>query len=249
MMQGTQTQVQYADQHHYPAFGSSVSQPVVAQPVPPINPPLAPSIAYPVAAQPIAVAAVQPGAQPGGVPGGVPVYPEGPQGAYAVNRQGYSPLPKDIPKEQQVQPHPDHRGDLFTDRWSDSLFACHHDCANALLACFCTPVRFGLTLYRAGFRSAPFATCLFAFFWVMFIVGAIGFGAFWWSTARAAPEVFVAIGCLMMALIGTIYRVKLAQKYSIPHNVAYDCCVHFFCECCSLAQEGRHVDRAVGLLV
>ncbi|XP_021763060.1 cell number regulator 9-like [Chenopodium quinoa] len=37
------------------------------------------------------------------------------------------------------------------------------------------------------------------------------------------------------------YRAKLKAHFGIPESTCEDCCIHFFCQCCALAQEYREL--------
>ncbi|KAB1212637.1 Protein PLANT CADMIUM RESISTANCE 7 [Morella rubra] len=68
------------------------------------------------------------------------------------------------------------------------------------------------------------------------------------------------VGCTICAALGNVgcaclytmtYRSKLRGFYSLPEDPCGDCCVHFWCECCSLCQEyrelkARGLDPAIG---
>jgi len=56
------------------------------------------------------------------------------------------------------------------------------------------------------------------------------------------------VGGVAARVAGMIYRMKIRAKYQIPGNGCEDCLCHWFCTCCAIAQEGRHVDRDLGLM-
>jgi len=49
-------------------------------------------------------------------------------------------------------------------------------------------------------------------------------------------------------IVGMVYRMKIREKFMIPGNGCEDCLCHWFCTCCAIAQEARHVDRDTGLM-
>lgn len=52
-----------------------------------------------------------------------------------------------------------------------------------------------------------------------------------------------------MAAIAAYYRGKIREKYLIEGSFWSDFLIHFWCGCCAIAQEARHVDTDYGLIV
>jgi len=149
-------------------------------------------------------------------------------------------------------------------RWSDGICDCFSDFGNACLACFVAPIRFAYTADRAQITKFSVALALFGFFWLLTIVFSLvsrftavpsnsncpnddpNCGDY--SVANPIYSWIIGVGSVDMLVIGMHYRRRLRYKYNIPGNGCEDCLLHFFCKCCALSQEARHVDRQVGFL-
>jgi Cys-rich protein (TIGR01571 family) len=135
----------------------------------------------------------------------------------------------------------------YQGRWSDGICDCFQDVPSCCWSFWFSPYRFAKTMSGAGLL--PFQTALLMYFvpWLFVVIFDILGSPEFTSCCPWASYVGGA-AFLIMATIATVYRIRLRQKYNIPGGELEDFCCHFCCECCAVAQEARHVDRALNLI-
>jgi len=183
------------------------------------------------AGQPQAHAAATPAA---------PVYAQAPQAAYAAPAYASAQQGQEI-KAYVALPIavPAGRG-----QWRDPFCCCGFD---ILLACCFPAYRFGLTLERAGFMPCVAAGVIYGIFWCGAIIAvSLSFHIYQPSFLMSA---LVFVFWFIVSYIGFAARMHIKHKFDIPINPISDLCVHTCCPAISLVQEGRQVDRSVGLTV
>jgi Cys-rich protein (TIGR01571 family) len=175
-----------------------------------------------------------------GAPGyGGPGFVGGPGYAVVMAQPVYPQQQQQVPTGQPFAQAAQQR--VYVGAWSDGVFDCGME---ACLACLLAPVRFAFTISRAGLGSCVGSGILYGIFWLAAIVGALlGF------LGGTAIGFLIVVGWIGTSTIGYVYRVRLRTKYQIAGDVCTDLLYHWFCQCCALAQEGRHVDRSTGLVV
>ncbi|KAJ3694809.1 hypothetical protein LUZ60_000186 [Juncus effusus] len=102
--------------------------------------------------------------------------------------------------------------------WTTGLFGCCEDCSSCCLTLWCPCVAFGRIAHTVdkGLTSrcgAGTLCCVLALF--------VGFH--WIYTC--------------------VYRHKFRMNYNLPETPCCDCCVEYFCECCSLSQMYRELQN------
>eukprot|EP00457_Paulinella_chromatophora_P020760 gb/GEZN01022898.1/.p1 GENE.gb/GEZN01022898.1/~~gb/GEZN01022898.1/.p1 ORF type:complete len:182 (+),score=18.75 gb/GEZN01022898.1/:35-547(+) len=147
--------------------------------------------------------------------------------------------------------------------WSSGLFDCCSSPLDMCTGCCMPTVRWTTTMRRAGFISVWGGLILFGF---------LSYGSVSLITAGSrlvdmeklegqtlaeaeaddmlrAAAVLMTLGflllCLVLPCVGCGYRTKLRKKYGIKGNMVTDYLAWLFCQCCSLVQEGRHVDESL----
>lgn len=118
----------------------------------------------------------------------------------------------------------------FTGKFTDDICSCCSDGPGCCLSVAFPPYRFAKTISAARLSTRSCA------FWMIMIP--------WMVVLFGYYVLFV--GVIFVVAITTIYRNRLRQKFDIPGDGCEDCCLHFWCFPCALAQEGRHMDRFVG---
>ncbi|GMH23335.1 hypothetical protein Nepgr_025178 [Nepenthes gracilis] len=111
---------------------------------------------------------------------------------------------------------PDRHSNGADGKWSSGLCGCCSDVPLCCLTCWCPCIAFGriAEIVDKGTSSCGMSGALYA---------------------------------LLMSLVGCqwiyscTYRTKIKQQYGIPANTCSDCCVHWCCESCALAQEYREL--------
>lgn len=142
--------------------------------------------------------------------------------------------------------------------WHDGL----SDCLNGPMIClmtFCCPCyQWPATVAKLGYLSVImgliYVICALLFYTqVPGIVFATAlFGGIVSSNLNDFVTLVVGLGVLfgaIVALICAYYREKIREKYQIDGSFLGDFCIYFWCSCCAIAQEARHVDYDYGLLV
>ena len=219
----------------YPQQPQQPQQPYAAAPYPPHQP------LYP---QNYAQPAPQQYVDPAYAPQQPPLYAQpGPLAVY--------------PPQLSVAGSPGH---LAHGRWSDGLFDCFDSGTICLLACFLPFLRWSTTVSRLRYLSMPAALLLstppFVLYTAMYVFLNVRYpGTYGTDAVGSYGALYYIMFALMMAghiafvAIGTYYRGKLRREYAIDGGVLGDCCWHYWCSCCAIAQEARHVDRDFGFPV
>lgn len=130
-----------------------------------------------------------------------------------------------------VATDPDKTAEEFND-WKFRFCFCFEDPLVCLCACCCPAIRWAETI--------SFVPELLNF-WPAFFI-------FMVLLALARFEVTMFMCVLILALMCTSYRQQLRNRFSMQEGgVTYltDCLLYFFCMCCAIAQEARHVDEAL----
>lgn len=130
-----------------------------------------------------------------------------------------------------VAADPDKAAEDFND-WKFRFCFCFEDPLVCLCACCCPAIRWAETL--------SFVPDLIRF-WPAFFV-------FMVLLALARFEVTAFICVLFLALMCTSYRQELRLRFGMEAgglSYATDCLLYFFCMCCAIAQEARHVEEAL----
>jgi len=127
--------------------------------------------------------------------------------------------------------------------WSDNICDCFSDVTSCLLGSCIAPYLYGRNVERSTLGEFRSACILYLVPWLLAIIFYILAGYY---TPWPIFIAIVAHGCLVM--LGTTFRTRLREKYAIPGSNFEDCCCHFWCTCCALTQESRHIDRDLGYL-
>lgn len=133
--------------------------------------------------------------------------------------------------------------------WSDSLFDCASDLSSCCISCLLPPVRWAQTAERAGlmrFSTALATVGVPAAVAVGLYVAAVAVGV---GGLQDTLVVLALCAALVAFAFGWRGRGHLRRRYGIEPDECADCAVWFFCSCCAVAHEARHVDRDVGILV
>jgi len=261
VQQGQYPAPQYGGSAEQTTDGQSSPQPAMASGQPMVAEVVPGQMGQPVMGQPVYSQA--PYAAYGAGPGYAPAYAGGPGYAVVMAQPIYSaqvpmgqaygaqpmgqpygaqPMGQAYSAQPMGQPYvaPQQQQRVFTGAWSDGLCDCGPE---ACMAFILAPVRFAFTISRAGLGSLWGSGLLYAFFWVgaiaCAVLGFLGLGT----------GIGILVGWIGTSTIGYIFRVRLRGKYQIRGDYCTDLLYHYFCQCCALAQEGRHVDRSIGLVV
>lgn len=108
-------------------------------------------------------------------------------------------------------------------RFDTGLWDCFGDCHSCLIASLCPLVLWAQTEHKAGIRR----------FWPSLLL-------------LCAVFVFSLVfnGFVMFGLL-FYFRMRLRVMGNLERRPCADCCVAFWCQCCALVQQARHVNRAV----
>jgi len=141
--------------------------------------------------------------------------------------------------QQYTRPAPGTFNPHLRGRWFDELFDCFRSCLPCVLATFCPCFLFASNVSRANLLSCVWALGLY-FAPVLLI---ILFGVVFYLTGVYAVVAipYLVVYIYIASLLG-YYRSKLRAKYEIEGICLGDCIIHFFCQCCALSQETRHID-------
>jgi Cys-rich protein (TIGR01571 family) len=135
----------------------------------------------------------------------------------------------------------------YNGRWSDGICDCFQDVPSCCCSFWFSPYRFAKTLQNASLGQFGSSLVMYLIPWLVFVVFDLLAAEQVTTCCKWAVYVY-AVAYIIMIIIGTVYRVRIRQKYQIPGGEFEDCCCHFWCEPCAIAQEARHVDRACGLM-
>eukprot|EP00295_Goniomonas_pacifica_P016324 CAMPEP_0175852438 /NCGR_PEP_ID=MMETSP0107_2-20121207/26203_1 /TAXON_ID=195067 ORGANISM="Goniomonas pacifica, Strain CCMP1869" /NCGR_SAMPLE_ID=MMETSP0107_2 /ASSEMBLY_ACC=CAM_ASM_000203 /LENGTH=180 /DNA_ID=CAMNT_0017167953 /DNA_START=9 /DNA_END=551 /DNA_ORIENTATION=- len=136
------------------------------------------------------------------------------------------------------------------------LLAPFEDVQLCLVSCCCPWWRAGLTVERGRlgmtFLQAVFVILGLSLVWNLASNlamaernNALG-ASTTWSVLFDFFSMF-AFGVMLFLFIH--WRGQIRSQYQIEGNVCFDCLAHFFCSCCSIAQEAHEVDnRELGFL-
>jgi len=220
-----------------PASSSQSSYPQVSQPGTPYQPSSPP---YQPSYQPPSQPYGQPQAQP--YQQGQAVYVAVPQNQYGQQPPYAQPAYVGQPIGGQPQPGQPR----LVGGWSDGICDCFSDCESCCCSWCCPCIRWSQTLSRATLWTFGAA---FSFYAICYILN-IAFNPNLLPQILNTPWLMAIsfAGALALRIAGMIYRTRIRQKYLIPGGACEDCLCHFFCTCCAIAQEARHVDRDVGML-
>jgi len=136
--------------------------------------------------------------------------------------------------------HPVHR---LVGTFSDGIFDCCSQMETCCLGCWFSPMLYARNAVKAiaADYNASFAT-YFVPWLLVFLFTLL-------SPLISGWTGFLVIPFLSLVTMGTILRGKIRAKFSIEGSKLKDCCAHFWCMCCSLTQESRHLDRDGGILI
>ena len=165
------------------------------------------------------------------------------------------PLPGSYPPlaSQQVGT----AGHIVRGQWSDGIFDCFDSGAICVVSLFLPFLRWSTTVSRLRYLSFPAALLLSAPPFLLYTVLYVYLNVHYPSTYGTdvvetyAATYFVLLTVMIVAhltfvALGAYYRGKLRKEYGVAGNPVEDCCWHFCCGCCAVAQEARHVDRDFG---
>lgn len=159
--------------------------------------------------------------------------------------------------EGVVRLRPGQPGHLQTTRqWFDGLFECFNRPGICLESCLLPCYRWPATVTKVMRLSIPLGLCyVLSVFALCALLPLIPFAAIVVLFALCFPHyaalfIMSTVGTgATMAAIAAYYRGKIREKYLIEGSFWSDCLIHFWCACCAIAQEARHVDTDYGLIV
>eukprot|EP00301_Raphidiophrys_heterophryoidea_P025750 c8710_g1_i2.p1 GENE.c8710_g1_i2~~c8710_g1_i2.p1 ORF type:complete len:120 (-),score=26.07 c8710_g1_i2:258-584(-) len=108
----------------------------------------------------------------------------------------------------------------MTDQWSTGLCDCWGDCRLCCLVTWCGPCVIGqvASLLQTG-DPGSFVGDTNTFLVIM-LLGLSGFS-------------------IVIPFLTCTQRTKIRAKYNLPAQPCNDCCLHFFCGSCAIAQEWK----------
>lgn len=151
-------------------------------------------------------------------------------------------------------------------QFSSGLCDCGSDLYTCMLSCCCPSAQWALNVgmvpigafWAAFFLRLTFTLTLETF---QTVLGLMSFASIDFSTS---PQVFVKgtypmytyvqtlidSSAIAIAVLGMLARQDLRSKFGMETGgitMFHDCCSHFFCSCCAIAQEARHIHAAAAL--
>lgn len=114
--------------------------------------------------------------------------------------------------------------------WKFGLCDCCGDPGTCCLAFCCPAVRWADTVRMSGFLGFGCGVTCFVCCQLVYNL------------------LFLPVGAIPLALMGTHYRQKLRKKFDIPHGtlstILQDCLVYSFCACLAITQEAQTLEEA-----
>ena len=149
---------------------------------------------------------------------------------------------------------------LVHGQWSDGIFDCFDSASICVISLFLPFLRWSTTVSRLRYLSFPSALMLstppFLLYTVLYVYLNVRYPSTYGTDAVESYGAiyFVLLTVMIVAhltfvALGAYYRGKVRREYNVNGNVMEDCCWHFCCGCCAIAQEARHVDRDFGFPV
>lgn len=122
---------------------------------------------------------------------------------------------------------------LPKDGFSDAIYSCAGSWSICFYACCCPCLRWSDTVSKVGLM----------YFW---------FGVMLWAPLLYFNYLVAGVSWPILALLGAGYRYRLRSHFGLERGatrvcqdlVAWCCCMP-----CAIAQEARHVDRTIGLVM
>lgn len=115
-------------------------------------------------------------------------------------------------------------------KWSSEWYECHQNIPDCIWACCCPCVIWADNMYLLGEMRFWVG---FALFLTVMVINTAAGGVFMW--------------CLLTILF-TYYRGKIRDRFGMPKetlDTAKDCGLWCCCSVCAIAQEARHITRAI----
>jgi len=122
-------------------------------------------------------------------------------------------------------------GYLPEDGFSDAICECGQSWSICIWACFCPCIRWSDTVSQMRFTS----------FYLSLLI---------WSCLALTNWAFTGLGFLLVVLLGAWHRGRIRGYFGLPRTCMtgiQDVIAWICCQPCAIAQEARHVERALGL--
>jgi Cys-rich protein (TIGR01571 family) len=122
-------------------------------------------------------------------------------------------------------------GYLPEDGFSDAICECGQSWPICMWACCCPCIRWSDTNSQLHFMN----------FYL---------GVFIWGCLTICNSLFAGLGFLMIVILGAYHRGKVRAYFGLPRSCMtgfQDVIAWLCCQPCAIAQEARHVERALGL--
>ena len=185
-----------------------------------------------------------------------PYPPPGSEQPYNIQQQPLYDQPASYPPLAQLGSP----GHIAHGQWSDGIFDCFDSASICVVSLFLPFLRWSTTVSRLRYLSFPAALFLstppFVLYTVLYVYLNVRYPATYgtdvvesYSTIYFVLLTLMILAHLTFVTLGTYYRGKVRREYGVSGNMVEDCCWHFCCGCCAIAQEARHVDRDYGFPV
>lgn len=122
-------------------------------------------------------------------------------------------------------------GYLPEDGFSDAICECGQSWPICIWACFCPCIRWSDTVSQMRFTS----------FYLSLLI---------WCGLMLTNALFTGLGFFLVVLLGAWHRSRIRGYFGLPRTCmtgVQDVIAWICCQPCAIAQEARHVERALGL--
>lgn len=122
-------------------------------------------------------------------------------------------------------------GYLPEDGFSDAICECGQSWSICIWACFCPCIRWSDTVSQMHFLS----------FYISVLM---------WCALMLSNILLAGLGSLLVVFVGAWHRGKIRAHFGLPRDCRtgfQDVIAWLCCQPCAIAQEARHVERALGL--